>query len=320
MNRLLSFLKDWMLPLAIVLGISLYLIYHFTPALYPIGPAMHVLASEGQRFLIAVLLFCQYVKTAPRDLRFHRWHFWALAFQILAFVACAAAALVVPQAGARVLLECGMICLICPTAAASGVITDRLGGDLAGNVTYLLLINVVATFLIPAVVPLVHPSPDYSFWQSVGTIAGRIFPMLVLPCLLAWLIRFGFPRLQEKILPLAGYSFYVWGVSLTIAMALATRALVLSDVPGAVVAGIVLVSVAACLLQFLTGRLLGRDERTRLTASQTLGQKNTGFLIWLGYSFLTPVTSIAGGLYAIWQNIINSWELYRKRHGAQRPE
>ena len=47
-----------------------------------------------------------------------------------------------------------------------------------------------------------------------------------------------------------------------------------------------------------------------ITAGQALGQKNSGFLIWLGYSYMTPVTSVAGGLYSIWQNIINSLELY----------
>ena len=30
---------------------------------------------------------------------------------------------------------------------------------------------------------------------------------------------------------------------------------------------------------------------------------------------MTPVTSVAGGLYAIWQNLYNSWELYQKERG-----
>ena len=51
-----------------------------------------------------------------------------------------------------------------------------------------------------------------------------------------------------------------------------------------------------------------------VTAGQALGQKNSGFLIWLGYSYMTPVTSVAGGLYSIWQNIINSLELYEQSH------
>ena len=53
-------------------------------------------------------------------------------------------------------------------------------------------------------------------------------------------------------------------------------------------------------------------EVDKITAGQALGQKNTGFLIWLGYSYLTPVTSVAGGLYSVFQNCINSFELYQK--------
>ncbi len=31
-------------------------------------------------------------------------------------------------------------------------------------------------------------------------------------------------------------------------------------------------------------------------------------------SYMTPVTSVAGGLYSIWQNVINSLELYEQGH------
>ena len=37
MNKAVQFFKDWMLPLAIVTGISLYLFYYFTPLLKPWG-------------------------------------------------------------------------------------------------------------------------------------------------------------------------------------------------------------------------------------------------------------------------------------------
>ncbi|MDD6623965.1 MAG: hypothetical protein PUE76_03995 [Bacteroides sp.] len=40
----------------------------------------------------------------------------------------------------------------------------------------------------------------------------------------------------------------------------------------------------------------------------------SGCLIWLGYSYMPPVTSVAGGLYSIWQNIINFLELYEQSH------
>jgi len=79
------------------------------------------------------------------------------------------------------------------------------------------------------------------------------------------------------------------------------------------------VSVFTCFLQFFAGRRMGRSRVESLTAGQALGQKNTGFLIWLGYNYMTPVTSVAGGLYAVWQNLFNSWELYQKaREQAER--
>ena len=308
-------LDDLMLPGAIVLGISLYLIYHLSPSLRPIGPVCHVIASVGQRLGIALLLFFQFVKVSPHDLRPSRWHLGALLIQTLSFLSCAAALMLwhMPQ-GLKLAVECTMLCLICPTASAAGVITDRLGGNLAATVSYLVIINVAATLLIPLIIPMVNPSATMGFWAYVGHIAIRVFPVLVLPGLVAWIIRYTTHRLQRTLMRWSANAFYIWGVSLTLAMVLATRALVLSNLGWGAIASIVAVSVLSCLLQFVLGRKLSKDPVDSLTAGQSLGQKNTGFLIWLGYTYMTPVTSVAGGLYAIWQNLFNSWELYRKEH------
>ena len=299
-----------MLPGAIVLGVSLYLIYHFTPALHAWGAWLHPVVSEGQRLVIALLLFFQFVKVSPHDLKLSRWHLGALLVQVLGFLTLAGL-VVLSHGHVRMLLECAMLCLICPTASAAGVITDRLGGNLAGTVTYVAMINVAATFLIPLVIPLVNPSSHLGFWAYVGHIALKVFPVLILPGLVAWLIRYNTHKLQRRLMRWSPNSFYIWGVGLTLAMILATRALLLSGLGLWIVGGIVLVSMACCFLQFFLGRRMGRDATDRLTAGQSLGQKNTGFLIWLGYNYLTPVTSVAGGLYAVWQNLFNSWELYQ---------
>ena len=305
-----------MLPGAIVLGIGLYLVYMVSPWLHPWGPWLHVAASEGQRLVIACLLFFQFVKISPHDLRLSRWHLGALAVQVLSFLLLALGVANTAPGPGRMLLECAMLCMICPTASAAGVITDRLGGNLAATVTYLVMINLAATLLIPLVIPLVNPSSTLGFWAYVGHIAWKVFPVLILPGLLAWLIRYTTHKLQRKLMRWAGKSFYVWGVGLTLAMVLSTRALVLSGLGPAPVAGIVVISLICCFLQFVAGRRLGRrgSKLDSITAGQALGQKNTGFLIWLGYHYMTPVTSVAGGLYAIWQNLFNSWELYRKEH------
>ena len=85
MNKAVQFFKDWMLPLAITTGISLYLFYHFTSFLKPYGAVLHQIASEGQRLVIAVLLFFQFVQISPHDVRLRRWHLGALLVQVLGF-------------------------------------------------------------------------------------------------------------------------------------------------------------------------------------------------------------------------------------------
>ena len=91
MNKAARFLRDWMLPCAIVLGISLYLIYHYTPALHSMGPWLHPVVSEGQRLVIAILLFFQFVKISPHDIKLSRWHIGALLLQTGLFLLLAAA-------------------------------------------------------------------------------------------------------------------------------------------------------------------------------------------------------------------------------------
>lgn len=314
MHKAIRFFKDWMLPLAIATGIGLYVFYRLTPALRPCGHMLRVAASEGQRLVIALLLFFQFVQISPHDLKLRRWHLRAILFQIAGFLLFAGISAVFPDGPARILPECAMICLICPCAAAAGVITRKLDGDLAGTVTYLCLTNLAATFLIPMVIPMIRPASDLGFWAYVLRIAGKVFPILVLPGLLAWTIRYTTHRLQRRLMRFAPNSFYIWFFGLTLAMVLASHALY-RNYPGATaLAGIVGVSMAACALQFFIGRRVGKGRTDSITAGQSLGQKNTGFLIWLGYNYLTPVTSVAGGLYAIWQNLFNSWELYGHEH------
>ena len=314
MRKAVQIFKDWMLPIAIVTGISLYLFYHFTPVLKPYGAVLHKAASEGQRLIIALLLFFQFVQISPHDLRPHKWHLGALLFQILGFLLFAGLSALTPAKAGRILLECAMICLICPTAAEAGVITKKLDGNLAATVTYIVLANLSATFLIPMVVPMVRPSADLDFWTYVLRIAGKVFPILILPGLFAWLIRYTTHKLQRKLMRFAPNSFYIWFFGLTIAMVLASHALFTNYPGGLALAGIILVSMGACALQFFAGRHIGKGRTDSITAGQSLGQKNTAFLIWLGYNYLDPLTSVAGGLYAIWQNLFNSWELYEHEH------
>ena len=319
MGRIITFLKNWMLPVAIVTGILLCLAVHFIT-----GPGSNAeqditgVVKELQPVLVALMLFLQFNKISPSDLKLRRWHLWILLFQILTFIALALVTTAIPHGNTRILIECAMLCFVCPTAAAAGVITDKLGGSLSETVTYVVLINFFAAIVIPLVIPIVHPSGESTFFVRFASICMRVFPLLVFPLLVAWLIRYTMKKFHDWLVQFAGWAFYVWGVTLCLSIYLATGALLKSGVSAWMFLMICIVSLICTFIQFKFGRKVGMTiNGDPITAGQALGQKNSGFLIWLGYSWMTPVSSVAGGLYSIWQNLFNALELYNQRHQKQ---
>lgn len=322
MGKVKDFLDDWMLPLAMAAGITLCLLLHFVPSLSSGAEgAFSRFAKDAQPALVALMLFLQFNKISPHDLRFRRWHLYLLVFQGVMFIIPALVCTLIPHGStSRMLIECAMLCFVCPTAAAAGVITDKLGGSLSDTVTYVVLINVMAAFVIPLVIPIVHPAEGVTFWNGFFAICKKVFPLLVFPLLVAWAIRYTWHRLQVFLMRYAHWAFYIWGVTLALSIYLATKALLGSGISVWAALAICLVSLACCIVQFIAGRKAGLaspggSASDSITAGQALGQKNSGFLIWLGYSFMTPVTSVAGGLYSIWQNLVNSRELYEHHKG-----
>jgi BASS family bile acid:Na+ symporter len=217
-----------------------------------------------------------------------------------------------------------MLCFICPTATAAAVVTRKLGGDVPGITTYIVLINILAALLVPLIIPMIQPESTLDFWTSFGMIVAKVFPLLITPCLCAWLVRYLAPKLHRKLLSYPDLAFYLWAVALTLAIAITTKSIVNSSMSTTLILGMALVSLVSCAFQFAFGRYVGNSYRPRrrsmqdsarssevrkITAGQSMGQKNTVFAIWLGYTFMTPETAIVGGLYSIWHNIYNSWQL-----------
>lgn len=329
MARLLSFVKRWMLPIAMSAGASLYFLYRYAcPFLHPYGPQLARCVAWIQPLLIFTMLFMSFSCIKPSQLRPRRWQFRLLAIQALVFVAAALTALFVTDPGSTgaLALECLMICAICPTAAAAPIFTAKMGGDIASLVTYVVLANLLTSVLVPLFVPLLHPSVEVSFWTASGMILAKFFPLLIGPFLVAWLVRRVFPSFHKMVVKHSWASFYVWAFSLMLAILMSVRFLFASSAGGQVIGVLAAVSFLCCLANFAIGRIVGlRVDRSReqgpvdadgnvvVSVTQSMGQKNTVFSIWMGYTFFTPITSVTGGFYSIWQNVINSWQLEQKR-------
>lgn len=313
MKALLRFYKNWALPLSMTLGVVLYFVYVNIPFLKGTAPIVSRLIEMLQPTLIFGMLFLTFCKVKPADLKPCRWHGQLLLVQVGFFVVLAALLVAFPAMPGRLLVESAMICFICPTACAAAVVCAKLGGHAAHLITYILLINFAAALFIPLIVPMVNPQEGQTFITTSVLIIRQVFPTLICPLLLAWGIRYTLPRLAQRLQNTGDAAFYLWAIALTMAIAVTTRAIVQSQVSPTTLIGIAAVTLAACAIQFAIGRHIGHPTGDHIASGQAIGQKNTVFAIWMAYTFLTPITAIAGGCYSIWHNIFNSYQLYKKR-------
>lgn len=308
---LLRFIKNWTLPIAICFGAIAYFAYaHLSCFDFSRAYAERIVAIV-QPVLIFSMLFLSFCKIDVRDLRPRISHLWLLLIQCGSFAALCLIIYFAPQIPGRVLIEAAALCLICPTATSASVVTQKLHGSGTDITMYTLLINFAVAILIPLFVPLLHEHTDQSFLLALWSILQKVFPMLICPLIAAQLVRYCLPRLHRVLTSYHDLAFYLWAVALSIAIAVTTRSIVHTHHSFLELAGIAIVSLVCCILQFGIGRLIGRHYHLSVSTCQGLGQKNTVFAIWVGYTFLNPITSIAGGFYSIWHNLYNTYQLHK---------
>lgn len=308
---MLQILRTWMLAFALIMGAVLY----FGWMALPFGPMYERQAigvvSTVQPWLIFAMLFLTFCKINVRELRLKHWHIIGLLFQGVVFLLCALVLVGVPNPY-DIVVQAAMLCFITPTATAAAVVVGKLKGDVTDVTAYTILSNLLAALLIPLVAPIVYPMGESEVWAASLRILARIFPLLIAPLLLAGVVRLFFKSLLHRLLALHDLAFYIWAVSLMLAITVSTRSIVESNAPFTLLLAIALVSLLACGAQFALGRTLRQEKTLSLTAGQALGQKNTVFLIWVGYTYFHPLSSIAGGFYSIYHNLWNSYQLSRK--------
>ncbi|MCM1035578.1 MAG: transporter [Prevotella sp.] len=267
-------------------------------------------------WLIIVMLFFTFCKVNPHDMRLQRWHGLLLIFQLVVSVAIFYAL----RPLNLVLAQGLMICILMPTATAAAVITGKLGGSIESLTTYTMVSNLAVALFVPAFFPLVHPAGHLTFIAGFLTILSKVFPLLIGPFFAAWLLRIIYTRTTQKAFTLhpvlAASPFYVWAFSLIILMANTVHSLVYDSYDAWAAIGLAIGALAVCLLQFGIGKCVGQRYGMRISAGQALGQKNTILGIWMAHTYLTPVSALGPAAYILWQNIFNSWQLWKHEHAS----
>ena len=269
-------------------------------------------------FAQLLLTFC---KISPRELLPSPWHGWLLLIQTVATCGLAAALLLLPVSiEQQIVLEAAMVCFICPTATAAAVITGKLGGSASSLTTYTLLSNLLAAVTVPLLFPLVEPHADLSFFSAFLLILSKVFPLLLCPFFVACLLRYLLKPVHAWLLRYTGVAFYLWAVALAIVTGQTVRSLCNSEAEPMVELWIALAGLITCVIQFFLGKRIGSAYDDRISAGQALGQKNTVLAIWMAYTYLNPLSSVGPGSYVLWQNLFNSWQLWKRDSRLRRAE
>lgn len=315
--KVFSFFRKFALPCSLVLGALGYLIFANVPFLQPLGDAVGPRLVELMPVVLFALLYVTFCKIEIKEMKPKTWHFvLQLIRTSLALLMVIAICLFGKNYEAKVILEGAFICFICPTAAAVAVVTEKLGGSIGSLTTYTVIANIFTMIIIPSLFPMVEKGADVSFLYMSMMVFRNVTTVLVVPLLLALLSRKFLPRFVDKVKSVKDLGFYMWCFNLTILMGETLRNFLHATVSGWILALLLIVPLAVCLVQFAIGKAVGRHWNASISAGQALGQKNTIVGIWLTLTFLNPLAAVAPGAYVVWQNLVNGWQLwYKEKYG-----
>ncbi len=258
-------------------------------------------------WFIFTMLLITYCNTSLHEIKLTPMHGWMLAVQMLGGLAVFGAL----YFWNPTIAEGVFICLFCPTATAAPVITGMLGGSIPILISYSLLSNLSVALLSPIFFSIMGKHALLSFEDSFLLISEKILPLLLLPLLVAFLLLKFLPRVHQFLKSSQLLTFYLWVASLTLVVSKAVTFIIaqgLKSIPlELAIAGL---SLVVCVGQFYIGRRIGGRYGDKIAGAQGLGQKNTVIAIWLALTYLSPITSIGPASYIIWQNSINSLQLY----------
>lgn len=297
------------------IGAGVYLIFYYVSALEELSQKLAPVFDTILPLFMFLILYVTFCKVNFKKLLPVQWHFWVGAFQIL-FVAIVVGIILFLRVEGKelILLESVLACIIAPCAAAAAVVTLKLGGNLEQMTTYTFLSNLLCALLIPICFPLIEPASEFTFWSAFLLIMQKVCLVLVVPMLLALLTK-SLPLLHnfhQWLINIPDLSFYLWGCSLMIVTGTTLKNILHAQTNVSFLLLIAFLGLLLCLLQYAVGRRIGNFLGASVEAGQGLGQKNTAFAIWIAATYLHPLSTVGPGCYILWQNIINSVEIWKK--------
>ena len=292
-------LKPFVLPFAIVVG----LLFHRYCAMFNFLVPYLI-------FSILLLAFCA---VDIKKLHIGWLDMWLMLFQIGVSVGCY---VVLSCLHANVIIAEGVLLgILCPVASSVSVISCMLGANRETVTTYTIVGNLMVAIAAPAVFTAIGVHPEMTFVESFWLILRRIAPTLALPFFLALLLQHYWPKANQALVKYKGGGFYLWSFALIFTIGQTIDFIFLhGEGNGTAIIWLAVASLLTCIVQFAFGKWMGKQYGDTISGGQLLGQKNTAMGIWMATTFLHPLASVFMACYSIYQNLFNSWQIWRYEH------
>ncbi len=290
MNRI----RPYILPIAIILGLLLHRWCAMFSFLVP--------------FIIFSILLLTFSAVDLRKLRLTMLDFWLILFQVVVSTGCYI--LITLLGGSHIVAEGILIGVLCPVASSVAVVACILGANRETVTTYTIVGNLMVAVVAPVVFSLIGDHPELGLFDSMMLMFTKIGSTLALPFFLAALMQFLLPRANAFLARHNGIGFYLWAFALLFTLGQTIDYIFLhGSGHWDSIAWLGALSLLFCIIQFATGRRLGRHYGDIIGGGQLLGQKNSAMGIWMANTFLSPLSSVFLAFYSIYQNLFNAWQM-----------
>ncbi|MCF7791276.1 MAG: hypothetical protein K9L78_00380 [Victivallales bacterium] len=188
---------------------------------------------------------------------------------------------------------------ITPTALASIVMIDILGGCKGHAASNVLATNVFIVFILPFLMPFIASqfSPPAVFSVLKSTLITFFLPYI------ASLLFKRYAKWTVLFINKINISFYVWICLMYLSMSKSVYFLKNSSNIGHLeISLLVFLVFSLCIASFLIGKLIG-GEKYSLESSLAMGHKNNGFSVWFCLTYINPFVALGPATYILFQNL-----------------
>lgn len=308
-------IEKYVLPVSMMVVFLVFLLFENVSVLEQYRSQISNFVNPIIPACVCVMLYSAFCKVQLEKMKPRKWHFYLLITQLVLSLVLVGIITYFKDFTYKEALIGALVCVVGPTAASAGVVASKLGGEESTISGFMIVSNAMCAVTIPLLLPLVNGRGESHFFLEFLNILRMVFPIIIVPFVLAQLTKLYFKRLHHFMLTkFKDLAFYVWSASLVLITARACSNAYHANLTLINALALLTAAVAVCIVHFGLGRVVGSFFNEKVNAGQAFGQRNMIFCIYVALTYTDPISSIVATLHMLVQNFYNSYQIieYKK--------